>query len=87
MGEANLNPSAAKRAELVALLRKPISVPWPPRTKRDLIEHAKRAYEAHALVNAIDYPDAAPIRPWDEQDAAVREAWIEHITPEERIFA
>lgn len=31
----------------------------------------------------LAYPETR-MTPWDDQDAAVREAWIEHTTPEER---
>jgi hypothetical protein len=59
---------------------------WPPRHKRELIEHAKRAYEAHWEQMLLAYPHLR-MTPWDDQDAAVREAWIEHVAPEERTFA
>lgn len=59
---------------------------WPPRNRRGLIEHARLAYEAHMDVMVEQYPETR-VTPWDDQDAAVREAWIEHITPEERSFA
>ena len=54
---------------------------WPPRNRRELIEHARLSYEAHCEVMAEAYPPFTP-KPWDDQDAAVREAWIEQITPE-----
>ena len=60
--------------------------PWPPGTKLDLIEHAKAAYIIHGRVMAHDYPHLSPQVPWDDQDAAVREAWIEYVTPEDRRF-
>ena len=34
----------------------------------------------------LAYPETR-MTPWDDQDAAVREAWVEVVTPEERSFA
>lgn len=53
---------------------------WPPHHKRELIEHAKLAYAAHMEQMILSYPELR-MTPWNDQDAAVREAWIEHITP------
>ena len=59
---------------------------WPPRNRRDIIRAARGAYEAHMEQMLLAYP-ALRMTPWDDQDAAVREAWIEAVTPEERSFA
>lgn len=55
-------------------------------SRRSIIEEAKLCYEAHWEQMLLAYPHLQ-MTPWDDQDAAVREAWIEHITPEERVFA
>jgi hypothetical protein len=59
---------------------------WPPRHRRELIEHAKLSYEAHWEQMLLAYPHLS-MTAWDDQDAGVREAWIEHVTPEEGNFA
>lgn len=56
------------------------------RTRRSLIDDARLAYAAHWEQMLLSYPELL-MTPWDEQDAAVREAWIEAVTPEERSFA
>lgn len=50
-------------------------------TRRSVIEEAQLAYEAHWGQMLLSYPELR-MTPWDDQDAAVREAWIEAVTPE-----
>ena len=49
--------------------------------RRSIIEEARLCYEAAMEQMVLSYPNLS-IRDWDDQDATVREAWIEHITPE-----
>lgn len=53
--------------------------------RRSVIDEARLCYAAHCEQMLVSYPDLR-IAEWDDQDAAVREAWIEHVTPEERSF-
>jgi hypothetical protein len=54
--------------------------------RRSVIDEARLCYAAHCEQMLVSYPDLR-MKSWDDQDAAVREAWIEHVTPEERSFA
>ena len=56
---------------------------WFRSTKQDVFRDAREAYAAHCEVMKTTYPELADPLPWDDQDAAVREAWIEHVTWEE----
>ena len=49
--------------------------------RRSIIEEAQLAYAAHWEQMLLAYPHLQ-MTPWDDQDAAVREAWIEAVTPE-----
>ena len=54
--------------------------------RRSVIEEAKLCYEAHWEQMLLAYPHLRMTQ-WDDQDAAVREAWIEHSTPEQATVA